>query len=269
MGHVFLTGILGTTLYAQVFSIFYRVNLEANILLIVLSLLYIIWQRKYAADCLKRLRGELEFMGKWKAVVYLLTALTVIAFALSSAGPAKLIDTDWYHAQTIRWIEEYGCVKGVANLFYALGFNNAQHYFDALFSMKCFMGQSLRGTGGFFGLIIFIHGLLRICKWKQHSGHLADILAVWEITYSIIVTAFFADPYVDTLPNIIVLFILTEWFALLEEKKEDTVWFGFYCLLAVFAVVCKTSVAMIVLLTAYPVYLFIRQKKRDRFRCIW
>lgn len=261
VGHVFLTGILGTTLYAQVFSIFYRVNLEANILLIVLSLLYIIWQRKYATDCLKRLRGELEFMGKWKAVVYLLTALAVIAFALSSAGPAKLIDTDWYHAQTIRWIEEYGCVKGVANLFYALGFNNAQHYFDALFSMECFMGQSLRGTGGFFGLIIFIHGLLRICKWKQHSGHLADLLAVWEIAYSVIVTAFFADPYVDTLPNIIVLFVLTEWFALLEEKKEDTVWFGFYCLLAVFAVVCKTSVAMIVLLTAYPVYLFIRQKK--------
>lgn len=120
--------------------------------------------------------------------------------------------------------------------------------------MKCFMGQSLRGTGGFFGLVIFIHGLLRVCNWKKHSHHIADTLAVWEMAYSSIVTGFFADPYVDTLPNILVLFILTEWFVLLEEKSEDTVWYGFYCLLAVFAIVCKTSVAMIVLLPRICVY---------------
>lgn len=260
-GHVLLAGIMGTTLYAQIFSLFYRVNLEANILLMFIVACYVIWQRKYLLQCLKKGVQQMEFFGKWKWMIWGLIAVAVIAFALSSAGPAKLIDTDWYHAQTIRWIEEYGCVKGVANLFYALGFNNAQHYFDALFSMECFMGQSLRGTGGFFGLVIFIHGLLRVCKWKQHTGHVADVLGAWEVVYSIIVTAFFADPYVDTLPNILVLFILTEWIALLEEKYEDTVWFGLYCLLAVFAVVCKTSVAMIVLLTAYPVYLFIRQKK--------
>lgn len=261
IGHVFCTGILGATLYAQIFSLFYRVHLEANVGLILLMSVYIVWQRKYLADCLKRWKREWEFLGKKKILLHALIVMAVISFALSSAGPAKLIDTDWYHAQTIRWIEEYGCVKGVANLFYALGFNNAQHYFDALFSMKCFMGQSLRGTGGFFALAIFIHGLLRVFKWKQHSYHIADMLALWEMAYSIIVTAFFADPYVDTLPNILVLFILTEWFALLEEKSEDTVWFGFYCLLAVFATVCKTSVAMIILLTVYPIYLFIRQKK--------
>lgn len=261
VGHALFAGILGTTLYAQVFSLFYRVNLEANIVLIALILVYIILERRFIRASVLRWQKDLSFLGKGKIVVYVLIFAATIAFALSSAGPAKLIDTDWYHAQTIRWIEEYGCVKGVANLFYALGFNNAQHYFDALFSMVCYFGQSLRGTGGFLGLVIFIHGLLRVCKWKQHSRHMADMLAVWEVVYSIIVTAFFADPYVDTLPNILVLFILTEWFALLEEKKEDTARFGFYCLLAVFATVCKTSVAMIVLLVVYPVYLFIRQKK--------
>lgn len=261
VGHILFAGILGTTLYAQIFSLFYRVNLEANIVLVIILAAYVIWQRKYISQCIKHGKEEIAFLGKGRWILWGLIFAAVIAFALSSAGPAKLIDTDWYHAQTIRWIEEYGCVKGVANLFYTLGFNNAQHYFDALFSMKCFIGQSLRGTGGFFGLIIFIHGLLRVCRWKQHSHHMADILAVWEVVYSIIVTAFFADPYVDTLPNILVLFILTEWFALLEEKSEDTVWYGFYCLLAVFAVVCKTSVAMIVFLTIYPVCLFIKQKK--------
>lgn len=259
--HVMFSGIMGTTFYAQVFSIFYRVYIEANIILLILVVIYALWQQKFIARCIHVWKESYGFMGKWKYLLHAVIYFAIIAFALCSAGPAKLVDTDWYHAQTIRWIEEYGCVKGNANVFYNLGFNNAQHYFDALFSMKWLFKQSLRGTGGFFGIIIFIHGLLRLCNVKQHTRHIADMLAVWEVAYSIIVTAFFADPYVDTLPNVLVLFILTEWIALLEVKKEDTVWYGFYCLLAVFATVCKTSAAMIVLLTVYPVCLLIKQRK--------
>jgi len=260
--HVLIAGIMGTTLYAQIFSLFYRVNIEANIVLMLLALLYVLWQKKYIINVLRIWKQEFVLPKNWKYVVYVLIVVAVVVFALVSAGPAKLIDTDWYHAQTIRWIEEYGCVKGVANLFYALGFNNAQHYFDALFSMVWISGQSMRAGGGFFGLIVFVHGLLRIARWNTHSQHVADVLAVWEVAYSIIVTAFYTDPYVDTLPNIIVLFIMTEWIALVEEKREDTVWFGFYCLLAVFATICKTSVAPVVLLTVYAVYLLLKQQKK-------
>ena len=260
--HVLLAGILGTTIYAQVFSLFYRVNIEANILLIVVLAGYVLWQRKYIAGVLRLWKEEFSGLGKERIIVYVMLSLAVLVFAISGSGPAKLIDTDWYHAQTIRWIEEYGCVKGVANLFYALGFNNAQHYFDALFSMVWLFGQSIKGSGGFFGLIIFAHGLLRVARFKKHSCHIADFLAVWEMAYSIIVTAFYTDPYVDTLPNVLVLFIMTEWIALVEEKSEDTVWFGFYCLLAVFATICKTSVAPVVLLTVYAVYLLLKQQRK-------
>lgn len=259
LGHVLFSGIVVTTLYAQVFSLFYQVSFLANIVLIISVLLYIALDRKY----LCKRREWVASNQPGSVIILAVVALTIVVFAASSAGPAKLIDTDWYHAQTIRWIEEYGCVKGVANLFYALGFNNAQHYFDALFSMKSFLGQSLRASGGFFGLVIFLHGFYRVLQWKKHAHHIADAIALWEIAYSIIVTAFFADPYVDTLPNILVFFIMTEWFAILEEKDnvKDTKWLGFYCILGVFATVCKTSVAMIVLLTLYPVYLLIKSKK--------
>ena len=49
MGHIFFAGILGTTLYAQIFSLFFRVNMEANILLMVLSFIYILWQKTFIA----------------------------------------------------------------------------------------------------------------------------------------------------------------------------------------------------------------------------
>ena len=165
---VMFAGIVFTTCYAQVFSIFYKVSFLANVMLIIFACIYCIVQRKYMSNRIilayQNFKG-ISIFQKRIAVIGLF--LVIVAFSMSSAGPAKLIDTDWYHAQTIRWIEEYGCVKGVANLFYELGFNSAQHYFDALFSMKCFIGQSLRGTGGFFGLLIFLHGFLRLLSFKK------------------------------------------------------------------------------------------------------
>ena len=272
IAHILFSGIMGTTLYAQVFSLFYRVNWEANLVLVMLAAVYGINQRHFIRELIAGWRRDCfspaaDGSGKgkrWRLLPDLLILLAVFSFALASSGAVKLIDTDWYHAQTIRWIEEFGCVKGVANLFPALGYNNAQHYFDALFSMNWAFGQSIRGSGGFFGLVIFIHGLLRVFRWKQHTCHTADMLAVWEVAYSIIITAFFTEPYTDTLPNGLVLFILTEWLSLLEEKREDTEALGFYCLLAVFAAVCKMAVVMSVLLAAYPAYLLLKQRRIGR-----
>ncbi len=260
---IIFAGILFTTWYAQIFSIFQGVSLSANIVLVLFCLFYTVINRK---RIIRRIKHTYDFYfieNKIKGIITCIFAFTVIiSFALSSAGPAKLIDTDWYHAQTIRWIEEYGCVKGVANLFYALGFNNAQHYFDALFSMKPFLGQSLRGSGGFFGVVIFMHGLGRVIQFKSHRKHIADSLALWEIAYSIIITAFYADPYTDTLPNMIILYIMVEWFAMLENKEEDIEKLAFYCMLGVFATVAKTSAVMVVLLAVYPIYLLIREKRK-------
>ncbi len=260
---VMFAGIVFTTCYAQVFSIFYKVSFLANVMLIIFACIYCIVQRKYMSNRIilayQNFKG-ISIFQKRIAVIGLF--LVIVAFSMSSAGPAKLIDTDWYHAQTIRWIEEYGCVKGVANLFYELGFNSAQHYFDALFSMKCFIGQSLRGTGGFFGLLIFLHGFLRLLSFKNRKNHIADALAIWEIAYSIIITAFYADPYTDTMPNMIILFILTEWMSMLEKKEEDVEKFALLCILGVFATLAKTSAAMVVLLSIYPIYLLIKKKRK-------
>lgn len=260
---IMLAGILFTTCYAQIFSVFYKVAFLANLVLILFLILYVLFQRRYVCSCMGNHINHYKSLSR-KAGIGVLGVMVIVifSFALCSSGPAKLIDTDWYHAQTIRWIEEYGCVKGVANLFYALGFNNAQHYFDALFSMKSFLGQSLRGTGGFFGLLIFIHGFSRLLTFQTRKHHTADALALWEIAYSIIITAFYADPYTDTLPNIIILFILTEWLSQLEEKKENVERLAFLCILGVFATIAKTSAAMVVLLSVYPVYLLIRDKRK-------
>lgn len=255
-------GVMCTTCYAQVYSIFGGVGLGANIGLLAFCLIYIAVFGKKAAgefgDWFGQRREELPSIVKKVLICVLL--LGTAAYALATSGAPKLIDTDWYHAQTIRWIEEYGCVTGVANLFYSLGFNSAQHYFDALYSMKPVFGVSLHATGGYFGILLLFHGLIRLAGWKAHKRHIGDGLAFAEVVYTVIVTAFFADPYTDTLPNCLVFFILTEWITLLETEEEEDFPYAFLCIFGVFATVVKTSVVMVVLLVIRPAIKLIKNK---------
>lgn len=255
-------GIMCTTCYAQIYSLFGGVGIYANVGLLAFCLIYfIVFKKKVASEFIgwqQDKSGEMAPLVK-KALICIMI-LGAAAYALASSGAPKLIDTDWYHAQTIRWIEEYGCVKGVANLFYSLAFNSAQHYFDALYSMKSVFGTSLHATGGYFGLLLLFHGLIRMAGWKAHKRHIADGLALAEIIYTVIVTAFFADPYTDTLPNCLVFFILTEWLVLLEEKEEEDFPYAFLCIFGVFATVVKTSVVMVVLLVIWPAIRLIKNK---------
>lgn len=255
-------GIMCTTLYAQIYSLFSGVRLGANIGLLAFCLIYAILFGKKVANELKswlrKQSNEISSIIRYGLICMLV--LVTAAYALATSGAPKLIDTDWYHAQTIRWIEEYGCVTGVANLFYSLGFNSAQHYFDALYSMKAMFGVSLHATGGYFGLLLLFHGLLRLAGWKSHKRHIADGLALGEVVYTIIVTAFFADPYTDTLPNCLVFFILTEWLILIENEEKEDFPYAFLCIFGVFATVVKTSVVMVVLLVIQPAIWLIKNK---------
>ncbi len=255
-------GIMCTTCYAQVYSLFGGVGLGANIGLLVFCLIYIVVFGKKVAgelgDWFGKRREEIPSIVK-KGLICVMVIGTA-AYALATSGAPKLIDTDWYHAQTIRWSEEYGCVTGVANLFYSLGFNSAQHYFDALYSMKAVFGVSLHATGGYFGILLFFHGLIRLAGWKMHKRHIGDGLAFAEVVYTVIVTAFFADPYTDTLPNCLVFFILTEWITLLEAEEEEDFPYAFLCIFGVFATVVKTSVVMVVLLVIQPAIKLIKNK---------
>ena len=255
-------GIMCTTCYAQVYSLCGGVGLGANIGLIVFDLIYaVLFGKKIMSELGDWLHGqsaEVPLLIR-KGLICVLV-LGTVSYALATSGAPKLIDTDWYHAQTIRWIEEYGCVTGVANLFYSLGFNSAQHYFDALYSMKAVFGVSLHATGGYFGLLLLFHGLIRLAGWKAHKRHIADGLAIAEVVYTVIVTAFFSDPYTDTLPNCLVFFILTEWIVLLEAEEKEDFPYAFLCIFGVFATVVKTSVVMVVLLVIQPAIWLIRDR---------
>ena len=144
-----ITGVVLLTVYAQIVSLFSKVGLGANIGIIIISLLVAVYYREELYyDAYTKL-GALKVRGD--IFVYLFVFLLM---AYGTSHGIMHYDSDLYHAQAIRWIEEYGIVKGLGNLHLRLAYNSAAFPLSALFSMSFLGGQSYHVMAGFFALLL-------------------------------------------------------------------------------------------------------------------
>ncbi len=98
-------------------------------------------------------------LHKFVWALWLAIALVVL---LRAADRPLNYDTGLYHAQAIRWIEEYPVVPGLGNLHDPLGYNSAWFPTSALFSFSFLGSQSFRPAGGFLFLLAAAYGLSRL-----------------------------------------------------------------------------------------------------------
>ena len=112
-------GVAFTVFYAQMFSIFHKVGLLANVLLLILAAAGVIFYRDRFGEELKQLWNQKNIK---RAMVY---ALLFLLYAYGTSRGIEHYDTGLYHAQSIRWIEEYGVIRGLGNLHSRLAYNSA------------------------------------------------------------------------------------------------------------------------------------------------
>lgn len=123
-------GIGAVTVYAQLFSIFWKVGMMANIILLLICILCLLVFRKEILDDLHTFRLTVAPVKMIVAIVLLLL------FAYGTSTGIIHYDTGLYHAQSIRWVEEYGIVPGLGNLHSRLAYNSAAFCLSALYSMS-------------------------------------------------------------------------------------------------------------------------------------
>ncbi|MBP3277537.1 MAG: hypothetical protein J6M44_01135, partial [Butyrivibrio sp.] len=144
-----VTGIVVLTVYAQIVSLFTGVGLGANIGVILICLLIAVYYRQ---ELLSDVYGMLHVLrAKGNIFIYLFVFLLM---AYGASHGIMHYDSDLYHAQAIRWIEEYGIVKGLGNLHVRLAYNSSAFALSALFSMSFLGGQSYHVMSGFFALLL-------------------------------------------------------------------------------------------------------------------
>lgn len=253
-----LVGLLCLTVYAQIFSLIGGVNGRAVILLGILCM-------AAAVLFMKRIIHYVRYLYSCIRTKYLFLLLFIIFLVTIyiTAGRVWNYDTDLYHAQAVRWIEEYGTVKGLGNLHNRFAYNSAFFCLQALFSMKFITNQSLHSVNGFVTFLMLGYVLSTLSIWKKERLKTSDFFKIGIFIYFSYLenVLLISSPGSDTLTMCMVLYISAKWAELAEQEEKSPVRYGILCLLAVWAVTIKLSAGLLVVLTVYPAVLLVRQKK--------
>lgn len=256
----FFAGLATVTVYAQFFSLVAGVGVVANVVMCVFCLGIIWCCRKSLYDMIKN-ETAILFKQKWRLPMYV---LLVLLMAYGTSRGYMHFDTGLYHAQSIRWIEEYGVVPGLANLQARFGYNSAAFSLTALYSMRNVFGQSLHATAGFFALVssFLVVDLYRV--FAERKIQISDFARLGLVFYLSVIFAEMMSPASDYYAQLLLFDILVLWLAEDEYQKEVTIQnstsYGLLCILLVYAMTIKFSVAPLLLLVIKPAVLLIKQK---------
>lgn len=249
-----MAGILGLTVYAQFFSLFYKVGLWALIGALALTVFSVCLNRGWMFGCLKKINRN-----------YML--VYIILFCLFSYGSSRgyiHYDTSLYHAQAIRWIEEYGVVKGLGNLHTRLAYNSAAFPLTALFSFSFIKGKSLHIVSGFLAYVLACKTIPFFEIFGKRKFKPADSVRLISIIYLLMIFDEMVSPASDYFCVLTVLYLVISLLELIQNREEAGDFLSAYanlCVYGVFVVTIKLSGVMVLLLALYPAYFFIREKR--------
>ena len=257
-----VTGIVITTAYAGYFSLFHKVGVAANVVMIIVCILFFCVDREEYIIETKKLKSA----KPWQYIVFTIIVFVTAFFTMEGE---LFWDTGLYHCQTIRWIEEYGVVKGLVHVVKRLGYNSTFYCQCALYSFKDIAGQSLHALAGFYSLLMMLYATFGInrkpgteddevsrAKWRGLYA-----VRLFPFIYFILICSEIVSPASDYPLVNLIIFVTLRWFHNLANKEKSETPYSLLCVLIAFIVSVKLSVGALVLLVVAPAFWLIKRKK--------
>jgi hypothetical protein len=128
-----MTGLTFLGIFLSFLSLFLKIGLTANLIIITLCLVYFLAERKSIIIDFKNLINDFKrFSSIFKVLIFIYLVLVLIA----AQSVPTISDTGLYHIQNIKWISNYKVVPGLGNLHGRFAFNNHSFLAEAFFSFS-------------------------------------------------------------------------------------------------------------------------------------
>ena len=260
MDSLLMAGLIFACSYAQFFSLAYRVSLLCNAIMVMVILAFLVWNRRLAGEYLSGVWHHTTFKRKLMVV-----ALVLVWAYFSSRGYIHY-DSDLYHAQSIRWLEEYGVVPGLANLHERFAYNSASFALNALYSWAFLLPQSLHTMSGYHALLLSI-AVLDVAKViKRKKMLVSDFGCVAAIYYLTTITEEVVSPASDYSIMCVIFWIVIHWLRTLELDEQtgglqSIVPYALLCVVGCYAVTIKLTAGLILVILWKPAVCLIKEKK--------
>lgn len=205
-------GIVSINTLVTILSILIPINFYLFVFLFFLSFLFHIKNKKIFYNfCIK----SIEFESR---IFYIL----IIIFALyySSTSP-EIFDTHFYHIQSIKWIEEYKLIPGLANIHGRFGFNSNVFTLYALTSFEPIFQQHILIVNYLTFIILLTYFLNKLFSTFQNEKITNKFLAYFiSLIFLLFNLSNLSSASPDFLSFIVTYYILIRTFELSYSIDE-------------------------------------------------
>lgn len=235
--------VIGLFFYAvitSVFAFFIRINIEYYIIILILNIFLAF---KFKSRIKNELFCILKSFNSFKTSYKLLFLFLFFIVLAQSATKPYLLDNESYYVQTIKWINEYGYVKGLANLHLFLGQNSTWHTLQAGFNFS-FISNSLNDINGFLFIIM---GFLFL--EKLNKKHIQDYSLGLVLVFSLFFMQFVNAPSPDLIIFLVAPYIC--YLFIINFKKISINDFKIILSLVLFLCLIKVTMLVMALLVGF------------------
>ena len=136
--NILVLGVISLATFISLVSIVSPITVSVHILVIISLSAYSYFDRKYFSETARFFLSEI----KNNPYLFALGCVCIFPAIIMASAPVGYFDTGLYHAQAVKWINEYGTVPGLGNLHHRLAFNSSWFYFSAFFDILAFDGKT-------------------------------------------------------------------------------------------------------------------------------
>lgn len=239
---------LGLSICAFFFKIGFEIFIANFLFIIGLS----IWKSKEIKENLIRIKSDLKGLS----TISKFSVFSIFIFSLFKCSQFPfIIDNESYYIQTIKWLNEYGYVKGLGNLHIYFGQTSAFHILQAGFNFN-FLTDRSNDLNGFLLILSSLYFITEFEKRNKINGEIHWIGLV--LVFNILFFQFINSPSPDL--SIIIFSQILFYYFLDQENTQEN--FKIATLLFLYLILVKITIAPFVLIIIYLAY---NNKKRISF----
>ena len=236
-----ILGLFSVAIAASTWAFFGPINISFHVFLFLLSLLLTLKNKIHFVTIFQKVQEHFLTFPFSIKIILLLNSLLILA---QSATFPFIIDNETYYIQTIKWLNEYGFVPGLANLHLFFGQTSGWHIVQSVYSFS-FVFDSFNDLNGFCLLIGNYWAFQKLHSYFETKNRLDLLYGLLPLTY-IFMFQFVSSPSPD-LPVYIFSFIL---FSLYLDSTFENLKYTFIqvTLIALCVVYIKITAIVVVLI---------------------
>ncbi|MDN3677254.1 hypothetical protein QWY90_07995 [Flavobacterium paronense] len=233
-----ILGLFSITLLATIWAFFAPISIAFHLVLLLLSVLF--WYKNKATAISIIQHALIQIKSFSFSIKILLTVSSLLLLAQSATLPF-IIDNESYYVQTIKWLNEYGFVKGLANLHLFFGQTSGWHITQSVYSLS-FLYDRFNDLNGFCLILGNFFAFQKLHSYFTNANRMDLVFGLLPLTY-VFLFQFINSPSPD-FPVYLFGLMLFSIYILNQDNKDS---FVIITILALFAIFIKITAVVLLL----------------------